>query len=320
MSNATKNTYSSVSLERERFAVMSMTKGRITGLESRELVHPFQLVSFQNDARDLEVHRDALENLIQKSGIGGHEVGVVIGEHMVQLKKIPVAMGLDATELKDQMTWEAEQVLLSPVKDFRMFYQRLPSKTQNGNPYYLQILIRKNVLKSIRALVESAGIFLHEVEVDIFSSLRALQMNYSFHSEDIITMLQVQESGLLFTITHQGDYFLSHRVALPRVETITTSDLMDLIIKELRRLVFGHRLGQDISDLKKLYILGNGSVDDLIKSMSVGFPVPAEKMNPLKRIQIAPELRESQEVLRNSNRYAATIGLLLKNHPKLVKA
>jgi Tfp pilus assembly PilM family ATPase len=312
--------YSSVSLERERFVVMSVANGKITGLDSRELVHPFHLVSFQDDARDLEVHRDTLENLIQKSGIAGHEVGVVIGEHMVQLKKIPVAMGLDATELKDQMMWEAEQVLLSPVKGFRMFYQRLPSKTQNGNPYYLQILIRKNVLKSIHALVESAGIFLHEVEIDIFSSLRALQMNYSFDPEDIITLLQVQESGLLFTITHQGDYFLSHRVALPKVETITTSDLADLITKELRRLVFGHRLGQDIGDLKKLYILGNGSVDDLMKTLSGDFPIPVEKMNPLKRIQVAPELRESQEVLRNSNRYAATVGLLLKNHPKLLKA
>jgi Tfp pilus assembly PilM family ATPase len=312
--------YSSVSLERERFVVMSVANGKITGLDSRELVHPFHLVSFQDDARDLEVHRDTLENLIQKSGIAGHEVGVVIGEHMVQLKKIPVAMGLDATELKDQMMWEAEQVLLSPVKGFRMFYQRLPSKTQNGNPYYLQILIRKNVLKSIHALVESAGIFLHEVEIDIFSSLRALQMNYSFDPEDIITLLQVQESGLLFTITHQGDYFLSHRVTLPKVETITTSDLVDLITKELRRLVFGHRLGQDIGDLKKLYILGNGSVDDLMKTLSGDFPIPVEKMNPLKRIQVAPELRESQEVLRNSNRYAATVGLLLKNHPKLVKA
>jgi Tfp pilus assembly PilM family ATPase len=312
--------YSSVSLERERFVVMSMANGKITGLDSRELVHPFHLVSFQDEARDLEVHRDTLENLVQKSGIAGHEIGVVIGEHMVQLKKIPVAMGLDATELKDQMVWEAEQVLLSPVKDFRMFYQRLPSKTQNGNPYYLQILIRKNVLKSIHALVESAGIFLHEVEIDIFSSLRALQMNYSFDPEDIITMLQVQESGLLFTITHQGDYFLSHRVALPRVETITTSDLIDLITKELRRLVFGHRLGQDIGDLKKLYILGNGSVDDLMKTLSADFPIPVEKMNPLKRIQVAPGLRESQEVLRNSDRYAATVGLLLKNHPKLVKA
>jgi Tfp pilus assembly PilM family ATPase len=312
--------YSSVSLERDRFVVMSMTNGKITGLESRELVHPFHLVSFQDDARDLEVHRDTLENLIQKCGIAGHEVGVVIGEHMVQLKKIPIAMGLDAAELKDQMMWEAEQVLLSPFKDFRMFYQRLPSKTQNGNPYYLQILIRKNILKSIHALIESAGIFLHEVEVDIFSSLRALQMNYSFDPEDIITMLQVQESGLLFIITHQGDYFLSHRVALPRVETITTSDLIDLIAKELRRLVFGHRLGQDIGDLKKLYIMGNGSVDDLMKTLSDDFPIPVEKINPLKRIQIAPELRESQEVLRHSNRYAATVGLLLKNHPKLVKA
>jgi hypothetical protein len=57
-----------------------------------------------------------------------------------------------------------------------------------------------------------------------------------------------------------------------------------------------------------------------MKTLSGDFPIPVEKMNPLKRIQVAPELRESQEVLRNSNRYAATVGLLLKNHPKLVKA
>ena len=171
---------------------MSMTNGKITALESRELVHPFHLISFQEDTRDLEVHRDTLENLIQKCGIAGQQVGVVIGEHMVQLKKIPAAIGLDMKELKDQMSWEAEQLLLSPVRDFRMFYQRLPSKTQNGNPYYLQVLIRKNELKSIHALVESAGVFLHEVEVDTFSSLRALQRKSS--PSRCITSLSTRQS------------------------------------------------------------------------------------------------------------------------------
>ncbi len=320
MSTDTTHIAAAVSMERERFVVMSMAEGKIAAMESHELVHPFGLESFVDDTRHLEVYQDALENLVQKCHIAGQRVGVVIGEDMVCIKRIPVALGLDQAALKEQMEWESEQILLSPLKKFRMVYQRLPAKTAAGNPYYLLVLIRKHVLQSLKTLVESAGVALHDIEVDLFAHLRALQMNYVIDPDDIMTLLQIHDTGLLFTIISQGDYFLSHRILLPKIETLASSDLVDLIQKEIRRLVFGHRLGQDMGDLKKLFVIGNGAVDDLLKKLTAAFPIPVEKVNPLKRISMSESLAQSQQTLRYSDRYAATLGMLLKMNPNLRKA
>ncbi|MBN2104357.1 hypothetical protein JW835_09995 [bacterium] len=319
MTEKSANSEVAVSLERERFIIMSLADGNITTMGTHELVHPFGLINFQEDARDLEVHRDALENLIQKNGASGREASVIIGEDMVQVKRIPVALGFDDSALDAQMKWEAGQLLLSPQSAFHMVYQRLPAKTSSGNPYYLLVLIRKSILKALRTLIESAGCSFHELEIDIFSHLRALQMNYTFNREDIVALLSVQGSGLLFTFILQEDYYLSHRIHFPKMESLGSSDLVDLVKKELRRLIFGHRLGQDLGDLKKLFVLGNALTDALIQNLEKALPIPIEKLNPLKKVALPPELAQSKEILQFPERFAATIGMLLKNHPQLIQ-
>lgn len=320
MSEEKTHTELAVSLERERFVVISMADNKISAMDTRELVHPFGLTAIQEDARDLEVHRDSLENLVQKCNIAGKKASVVIGEDMVQVKRIPVALGFDEQALKAQMEWEAEQILLSPVNAFHIVYQRLPVQTSSGNPYYLMVLIRKQVLKVLKTLIESAGLFLNEIEVDIFSHLRALQMNYTFEKEDIITLLRVQGAGFLFTFLSQGDYYLSHRIHLPKLETLESSDLVDLVKKELRRLVFGHRLGQDMGDLKKLFVMGADATDAFVRNLEKEFPIPVERMNPLKKISLSEELLQSKEVIQSPDHFAACIGMLLKSHPQLAAA
>lgn len=308
-----------ISLESERFAVTSTTEGKISAMESRELVHRFGLISFQEDARDLEVHRDALDNLVRKCGIGGFKTGVVISEDMVLVKRIPVALGLDESVLNDQMEWEADQLLLSPRSDFRLAYQRLPMNSSTGNPYYLMILMRKQVLRALRALVESAGLELHEIEVDIFSHLRSLQMNYLIQKDDMITLLRLHSSGMLFIFISQNDYYLSHRIDVPKFDQMESADLVSMIKKELRRLVFGHRLGKDIGDLKKLYVIGSAANDGLIQQMKSDIPISVEKMNPLKKLSLESDMAQSQEVLKFPERFSGTVGLLLKNHPQLIR-
>jgi len=320
LNDKAENTIAAVSLERERFVIMSMAENKITAVDVHEMVHPFGLMCFQEDARDLEIHRDALDNMIQKSGISGLKLGVVIGEDMVHVKRIPMALGFDEEALDSQMKWEAKQLLLSPEDTFHKVYQRLPAKTASGNPYYLLVLIRKQVLKALRSLIESAGCFLHEIEVDIFSHLRALQMNYTFEQEDRIVLLRMQSSGCIFTFIVQGDYYLSHRIHLPKMGSLASSEVVEVVKKELRRLVFGHRLGNDIGDLKKIFIFGNSAASTLVQDLEKDLPIPVEKMNPLKRIGMTTELSQSKEILKYPDRFTATIGMLLKNHPQLVQA
>lgn len=319
MNEQADNAASAVSLEKERFVVMSMAEGQIKAMDMRELVHPFGLICFQEDARDLEIHRDTLENLVQKNGLSGCRVSVVIGEDMVWVKRIPVALGFDEAALDMQMKWESEQLLLSPEKDFHRVYQRLPAATASGNPYYLLVLIRKQVLKALKTLIESAGCFLQEIEVDVFSHMRALQSNYILEKEDIAVLLCIRNSGLLFTFICQGDYFLSHRIHLPKMESIQPSDLVDLIKKELRRLIFGHRLGEDAGDLKKVFVFGDSATDTLVQNLEKALPVTVEKMSPLKRVVLPAELSQSKEILRFPDRFTAAVGMLLKSHPQLAQ-
>jgi Tfp pilus assembly PilM family ATPase len=249
-----------------------------------------------------------------RSSMGGGEIdaSLALSESMVLIKKIPVALGLADDVVQAQMRWEAEQVLLCPVEEFVLSHQRLPFSTPSGNPLYLQVLVRRRMVQALRSFAKAAGVTIREIDVGCFAGVRAVAANYELDAKGTAVLADVRQGRLGFVLIHHQEFYLSHRVSISRdpqpAETAKT------LLKELRRLVFGHR-GKGIEDLERLLLTGDGPLQEMARELNG--QVPTEILNPFRKIAVSPEAKKTDFFQRDPGRFVAPVGLALKRIPTL---
>ncbi|MBN2030461.1 pilus assembly protein PilM [bacterium] len=320
VNSSLKNSYLGLSLCTDQFCVVEIEDGVVKAIAAKELIQPFKVESFHEGAAWLSSQSEVLRHLCQKIGNQSQKVGVVINSAMVFIKKISVALGLDEEILKQQMLWEAQQCLISSLDAYSMDYQRLPFKTKEGNPIFLIILVRKSVLKGVRSLVESVGLNLQEVDIDVFSNIRTIISNYELNSDDVSVVIDIQREYLTFAFIRQKEFFLSHRVLLPSVGFITQEDILNLVqvlTKELRRLIFGHHIGREIEDLNHIFLLGSDLAQKVYKELSSSISV--EIVNPFRKIHVSQNVLKTKEYNNAPEKFVAPVGIMLKEVPSLAK-
>jgi Tfp pilus assembly PilM family ATPase len=308
----------SVSVHPEFISFVSVRDSKIQAIGWRPINPPLNPESFQNESLFLEKIGNTFAALSESVDPKEKDIAICVNGSMVIQKKIPVALGLSEDMIESQMNWEADQFLLSPLDNFVMSYQRLPFSTPSGNPLYLQVLIRKPIVQMLRHFSRNNGMTLKDIDVDLFTNIRTVLANYDVDPKGTVVLIDVQAEHLVFIFIHQNEYFLSHRISLQtdiKTGTSDPSEINRILIKELRRLVFGHRIGKGIEDLDGIFFCGQDVIHDMVhelKSMS-----STEILNPFRRISIAPAILQSEACIRTPERFAASVGLALKRDPTL---
>lgn len=316
MSPPEYNNYIGLSLHPDEICMVELENGLIRSIAFRELIQPFDLKTFHAGGAFLDNQVEAIQDLHQRLGAKSKALGVVLHSAMVLIKKIPVALGLNEAAIVEHVSWEAEQFLSSPLDDFILDYERLPFKTSEGNPVYLLILVRKSIVSSLRSIVERVGLNLYDIDVDVFSNIRTLLVNYDVSEDETSVLIDIQRDYLSFLFIKHREYFLSHRIfseeKLTSADFKEEGDIVQLIIKELRRLIFGHRMGRGLEDLGHIYLVGCDVTQEVAKELASSVAVPLEVVNPFRRIDVSDAVTRSKEFVRFPERFVSSIGITLK--------
>jgi len=308
----------SVSIHPEFISFLSIRDSSVQALGWKPFNPPLNPDALQNESLFLEKIGNTFAVLSEAIDTKEKDIAITVNGSMVIQKKIPVALGLNEDMIQSQMNWEAEQYLLSPLDNYVMTYQRLPFSTPSGNLLFLQVLIRKQIVQMLRAFARNSGMTLKDIDVDLFTNVRTVLANYDIDPKGTVVLVDVQTEHLVFIFIHQNEYFLSHRVGLQtdaKIKTSDPSEINKILIKELRRLVFGHRLGKGIEDLDGIFFSGQDVIRDMIHELN-GM-LSTEILNPFRRISIAPAISQSEAYVQTPERFAASIGLALKRDPTL---
>ncbi len=321
MNASLTSSYLALSLYTDQFCIAEIENGIVKAIAARELIQPFKIESFQEGTEWLSNQSNVLHDLCQKIETQTRKVGVVLNSGMVLLKKVSIALSLDEKMTKEHILWEAKQCLVSSLDEYVMDYQRLPFKTQEGNLIFLMILVRKSVLKGVRTLVESVGLNLKEIDIDVFSNIRTILSNYDLDENEISVLVDIQREYLSFAVIRQKEFFLSHRVLLSSRGFFSQENILDLIhvlLKELRRLIFGHRIGRDIEDISRIFIMGSDLAQKVYQELSSSVSVSVEVVNPFRRIRVSQSVAQSKEYNNSPEKFVSPIGMMLKKAQALV--
>ena len=323
VNSSLKKQFLSLYFNSDYISMVRVEDGLIKSVASRELVQPINMDLFRIEGELLGSQLQTVKDLYKRSGGGANEVGVAINVGMVLIKKIPVAMGLDQDVVREQLDWETEQVTIDPLADYIIGYERLPFHTPEGNPFFLVILVRKSVVKSIRLLIERTGLVLKDIDVDVFSNIRTVVANYSLNPDKTSVLVDFQKEYMNFVFIQKNEFLSTHSISTKESglgsEYTDGSEHGKVLLKELRRLVFGHRLGQGIEDLGSIFLTGNESVRMILKEISNSVPVTVCVVDPFKKIQVSKLLLESNELNKFPERFVASVGVVLKKIPVLAE-
>ena len=251
----------------------------------------------------------------------GKHAGIVLHSDMVLIKNITVALGVDEKTLREQMFWEADQFLISSLSDYILEYVKLPLQTQSGNCIYILILVRKGIIKLIRSLLKKVGLSIHNIDVDLFSNIRTLLINYELSKKENSVFIDVQKEYLKLVFIRQNEYYWAHRISLrsqnANAEFLSPSEIVPSLLKEFRRVIFGHRLGRKIEDLDRIFLAGSGSVRKIAEDLTNTISVPVEVLNPFRRLKVSETVERSKEYIRFPELFGASVGIALKMVPAL---
>jgi len=317
MSELNTKTMLGLSIQKNRLVLVGMENGQISGMTMSEMENTFHFRDVLDNKSEIQKqYSKTIKEMIQQIKSRSNDIGVVVGREMVLLKRIPVALALEESMIRKQLQWEAEQFCISPIKEYVLDFQRLPFQTSSGNNIYLMVMLRKKVAQAIRKIINGLGLNLQSIDVDIFSKIRTLLYNHDVDNNDTIVLIDIHNEEIVFIFIREREYFLSHHISFHlNQEMITETDcnqIVNVIKKELKRLIFGHRLGREIEDLDHIYVTGYTGIDHVIKELSSAIEVKTEMVNPFQKLSLNPNITQSQNLKELPERYINSIGIFLK--------
>jgi len=313
VNNHSDNSYIGLSINPDQMCLVLMRDNSVQNLVSKDLVQPFDMETMISHNKFLDTQIEVLQDLYKSLG-SGQEVGVSLYSGCVLIKRIPIALGLDNHFIKGQLFWEAQQIIVSSLDDYIIDYQRLPFHTFSGNPLYVVVLIRKKILTIIKQLVEKTGMILKDIDVDVFSNIRSLSINYQV-KEGINIFVDLQREYICIIFIKDEEFFLSNIISLQKQDKtaiVNVAEISDLLLKELKRLIFGHKIVNKLDDINTIYLAGIESVHDLQEKLSQSINVPTEIVNPFSQITISQSVSNKDAYEENPEKFTSSVGVALK--------
>lgn len=284
---------------------------------SRELVQPFTPEIFMKGGAAFSAYTEIIRSLWEQGGSPGCDLGITLNHSMFITRKVPLALGLDREMVEAHLRWEVEQSLVSPLSSYFMDYQRLPFSSQAGHPIYLLVLLRRIIVEQIQRFLNEMGITLLDVDVDLFSQIRLLLAQGGIDKSDLVAMIEVEAHQLTVVLIHEHDFYLKHVIALDEVKatkkTQSGVEITPMILKELKRLVFGHRLGSNLDALARIVITGEGGSMEFREALANQTDVPVMLLNPFSSLQMLPSVAHLAKSADLGRHYGAVVGMALKH-------
>ncbi len=277
---------------------------------SRELVQPFTLESFRELQLSLNSYTDVVADLLTKAGGQVKLAGAVLESDLALIKRIPLSLGLSDESVTEQIEWEARQQLISDRDDYVLDFQRLPRNTKEGNPQYLMVLIRKMVVRQLKKIFADLGLRLVDIDLDIFSLVRVLANN-GVPSDGPTCLIDIQYDSLTFIIVQDREFYLAQRVRFKggREEV---DGICDRLLKELKRLVFGHNLGTEVSVFKNIYLTGSDLAAGVKEKLDMSELSGTSLLRPFEHLSLRLDGESCSPEL-----FSAAVGMALKQNSLL---
>jgi type IV pilus assembly protein PilM len=323
-------------------AVVDHSNGepRLLRLASLPLVHD---AIVEGEIMDPPLVVDTVQAVIQTLGARGRCVATAVGGRDVIVKKIKMDR-MPAADAREVISWEAEQYVPFDMENVQLDFQILDPEADGVQMNVLLVAAKKELVEQRMALLSDANLTAGIVDVDAFALYNAFEYNYPAASRGLaalvnvgheVTTIIVHEDGVPI-VTRDVPFGSKHlREALRRMHGLSSEEAEQVLngrsgrIGEVERLL--HERGVELavaieratafltadrgvgSGISAVYLSGGAArVPRLQEAISEKLRVRIEVVNPLQRLEVAPEAMADLPGEESAAMWMLPIGLALR--------
>lgn len=254
-----------------------------------------------------------ITRLCESQSFDSTKVAFSLDSRMVLLKKLAMDAGLEESLVEEQIGWEVKQFATSSPDDYVVDFGKLENGDGDNFKDMLIVVVRKRIIRFLKAVFKYTDLQLGSVDVDVFSAQRALHLNYDYQGDQKICLINIEEQKLHFSIMKGRNFFLAQDVNVGQNNgnlDISIESRTRLISKELRRIMLDNQLGKGVEDLNEIYLYGEAVEDGVVESLQNSYNVKINRADPFRKVKIVAEAKDEIGE-SHSERYMISVGAAL---------
>jgi type IV pilus assembly protein PilM len=264
---------------------------------------------------------DAINELLNRNKVRHKETALSVSGNTVIIKKITLPL-MTQEELEESIQWEAEQYIPFDINDVFIGFEVLAPRTEQGQMDVVLVAAKKEMINDYVAVCHETGLEPLVVDVDAFAMQNMYEVNYGFHENETVVLLDVGNAVVSMNVVTEGitvftrdlsiggsditeeiqkQLNITYREAemykmgkspggggdevLPQeVENIIQNKAEDMANEIQRSLDFYAATAADSNVDKIVASGGTAAIPSLIRTVSRISGVPAEVANPFRNI------------------------------------
>lgn len=279
------------------------------GTMDMELAFDFQAFS---DAELASRFAAAVQQMTDRFAIAANSLVFCLDRRLVQLKRIKIDRELEETDLRQQVEWELEQMLLSPRSDYHADYERIRFDRDRFD-YVLIAVVRKAIIDYLARIFSLAHLRLERVDVDLLGAIRALPL-FNLEPKGLAVLIDSHQNTLGITLIKNQSY-LSYgeltRAAAPDGQEEDAEELATRLNDEINRLLENRGDEVLLKSIEEIYFT--------TAELPAAVPRALERLqraahitilNPLEHIDHSLSLEAEQGIRDNLRHMLPLLGLL----------
>lgn len=169
---------------------------------------------------------DAIAELLGRHKIRHKETALSVSGNTVIIKKITLPL-MTQEELEESIQWEAEQYIPFDIKDVHIGFEVLAPRTEQGQMDVVLVAAKKEMINDYVSVAHEAGLKPLVVDVDAFALQNMYEVNYGFHQNETIVLLDIGNSVVSMNVVTDGITMFTRDL------TVGGSDITEEIQKQL---------------------------------------------------------------------------------------
>ncbi len=316
--------------------------GEVTRLLKYGVVDLVPEAIVEGEIMDRQLVVEAIQNLLEKCEIKERRVVTGIAGRGVIVRKITMDR-LEAKDAREAIHWEAEQYVPYDMSDVSLDFEILDPEVGPNQMQVLLVAAKKELINTHLDLIRDAGLRPSVIDINSFAVLNAAELNYDFLRDEVVALVNVGAELTNVNIVRGGVPLyaqdlaiggnsliesIQKRYSVSREEAVAASLAGRGSSIEVLPVVqsFGDELGigieRSVATLKsngdtetigRILLSGGGArIEGLPQVLAERQKVPVDVIDPLRRIEFAPEAFGDQDPRTAGPQLTVGIGLALR--------
>jgi len=277
----------------------------------------FDLNSINNDQQVIQIG-EQIKDIVEVFHLQVRNAVFAMECPFALIKKIPIDANFSQGDVIDQIDWEVEKFSYSPDDEYIVDFQKLEKTVTAGVQQMVVVAVREKIIQQLRKMFRAARLSVNVIDVDIFSAARALEANYELKADETIALTDIDENGIKITIIKDKEFYHYRELAGGKLQVERASlkfadenEIVNILSKELKSLVVDVDIGDSVESLQRIFLYGNYVKDGFLENMQNSFNVRIDKINPFRKLYIAPKVSVDEKIWSHPEMFTICVGSAL---------